>query len=245
MILCTAVIKGGTGKTTTAAALAQAARMKKKKVLAVDLDAQANLSDYLAGDSVKAGSYDLLHGADVADVIQQTAQGIDLIPASTDLATEKTSGGSAKRLEAALAPVVDKYDLIIIDTPPTIGELTFNALQASTALLIPLYTDPSSLKGLVYIADVARQMRERSAKKLSYIAAMLTQYRAHANINQLFRDKIKEAAKQIGADYLGEIRDGVAIKEAQAMRRNLFEYAPKAKPTEDYMSLYQKLMRRK
>lgn len=245
MIISTAIIKGGTGKTTTAAALAQAARHKKKKVLAIDFDPQGNLTTFLDGDGadVEGNAYNLLHGADVESVIYTTPQGIDLITSSTDLATEKTTSGSAKRLEEALAPVVGRYDFIIIDTPPTMGELTFNALQTSTALLIPLDADTASIKGLYFIADVAAQMRQRSAKNLSYIGVLLTRYRGRANINQFLRDATEEAAGKIGAEYLGEIRDGVAVREAQSMRKNLFDYAPKAKPTQDYMNIYKKIIK--
>ena len=122
-IITAAIIKGGTGKTTTAAALAQAARFRKKKVLAVDIDPQANLTAFLAGDDEHAGSYDILHGEDVKQAIQTTPQGIDLLAACPDLAAEKTSGGSAKRLEKALLPVKEKYDYIFIDAAP-IGIVT-------------------------------------------------------------------------------------------------------------------------
>ena len=147
-IITAAVIKGGTGKTTTAAALAQAAAAAGKKVLAIDLDPQANLSFFIGADQNAPGSYQLLHGAEAAQLIQDTEQGIQAIAASPDLATERTTPASAKRLQEAIEPVKKDYDLIIIDTPPQMGELTFNALQASTGLIIPLETDNSSLQGL-------------------------------------------------------------------------------------------------
>lgn len=237
-IITAAVIKGGTGKTSTAAAFAQAAHSNKKRVLAVDLDPQGNLTAFLAGDEAHAGSYELLHGADVADVIQQTRQGIDLIAGRADLATEKTAAGSARRLDKAIEPLKEKYDFIIIDTPPFIGELTYNAIQTSTGLLIPLDADTASIKGLYYIADVAKAMQERGAKDLSFIGVLLTRYRGRANINQFIRAKITIAAEKIGAAYLGEIRDGIAIREAQAMSKDLFSYAPKSNPAQDYMKLY-------
>jgi chromosome partitioning protein len=86
-------------------------------------------------------------------------------------------------------------------------------------------------------------MRQRSAKNLSYIGVLLTRYRGRANINQFLRDATEEAAGKIGAEYLGEIRDGVAVREAQSMRKNLFDYAPKAKPTLDYMTIYKKIIK--
>ena len=244
MIITAAVIKGGTGKTTTAAALAQAAHAKKKKVLAIDLDPQGNLTSFLGADGEHSGSYDLLHG-DGADVVQETAQGIDVISASEDLAAEKTVGGSARRLEKGLAPIIGNYDYIFIDTPPQMGELTFNALQASDGLLIPLEADTSSINGLYQITDIFDQMKQRSAERLSILGVLLTRYRGNAKINQYIKNAIAEAAADVKAPYLGEIRDGIAIREAQAMRKSLFEYAPKSKPAEDYMKLFDKIKRRK
>ena len=242
-VITAAVIKGGTGKTTTAAAFAQAARADKKKVLGIDLDPQGNLTAFLKGDEARAGSYALLHGADVSTVIQTTAQGLDIIPANADLATERTTAGSAKRLYDAIAPIKERYDFIIIDTPPSMGELTFNAIQASTALLIPLDADTASIKGLYQIADIAARMKERRATDLSFIGVLLTRYRARANINQFLREKIEEAAGKISAEYMGEIRDGIAIREAQAMSEDLFEYAPKSNPAQDYMKLYKEYIK--
>ena len=125
MIYTIATQKGGTGKTTTAAALAQAAAYKGKSCLAIDLDPQANLTYCLAADETQPGSYDLLHGAAASQVTQTTAQSIDVISASPDLQTETSSRGSARRLQKALAPLKDQYDVIIIDTPATAGELQY------------------------------------------------------------------------------------------------------------------------
>ena len=244
-IITTAIIKGGTGKTTTTTALAQAAHQKKKKVLAVDLDPQGNLTEFLDGKGDRPGSYDLLHGADVAETIQTTSQGIDLAAACPDLAAEKTTGGSAKRLEKALLPLKESYDYIFIDTPPQMGELTFNALQTSDGILIPLEADMSSVNGLYQLADIADQMKERSAASLSIWGIILTRYRSLAKINQHIRKEIMGAAEDLGAPYLGEIREGIAAKEAQALRKNLFIYAPKSNPAQDYMRLFEQIKRRK
>ena len=244
-IITTAIIKGGTGKTTTAAALAQAAKERGFRVLAIDLDAQGNLSDYLDGDTDKAGSYEALHGAgNIAELIQTTPQGIDLLSACADLSTEKTSAGSAKRLQNAIEPIKGNYDFIFIDTPPSMSELTFNALQASTALLIPLDADTASIKGLYQVADIAGQMKERSAKDLSFIGVLITRYRGRANVNQFLRDAIAEAAEKIGAAYLGEIRDGIAVRESQAMRKDLYKYAGKSNPAKDYMDLFETIKKK-
>ncbi len=243
-IITTAVIKGGTGKTTTAAALAQAAAAAGRKVLAIDLDPQANLSLFIGADQNKGGSYELLRGEDPAQLIQQTAQGIAAISASPNLAAEKTTPGSATRLQEALKPIKESFDYIFIDTPPQIGELTFNALQASTGLLIPLETDNSSLQGLYQITDIAHQMQKRN-KDLQIIGVILTRYDSRPKLNRYLQTVIAEKGQEIGAPFLLGIRPGIAIREAQAMRQSLFEYAPKSNPAADYKTLFEMLENKK
>ena len=167
-ILTVAAIKGGTGKTTTSAALAQAAAKQGERVLCIDLDAQANLTRRIGADPTEAGAFELLHGTPAAELIQNTEQGIDIITASTDLIDETTSKGSIVRLQEAIAPIVRKYDIIIIDTPPSITETTYNALQAANFVLIPLEADADSLQGMYQIIDLAGLIR-KSNKKLREI----------------------------------------------------------------------------
>ena len=150
--------KGGTAKSTTAAALAQAAAHRGRRTLAIDLDPQGNLSFFLAADVTRAGAFEVLEGQPAAEAIQPAAGGADVIPASWNLQTISSSRGSARRLRAALEPIRAGYDLIIIDTPPTAGELQYNALMAATDLLIPLQADIVGLQGLYQMTDTARQI---------------------------------------------------------------------------------------
>lgn len=239
-VITVAVIKGGTGKTTTAAALAQAAAQDGKRTLAIDLDPQANLTFALGADQNKPGAYELITGADPAQLIQHTAQGIDTISASPDLATLTTRAGSAKRLQKALEPLKNSYDLIFIDTPPQMGEPTYNALQASTGLLIPLESDSNSLQGLYQIADIASQMQS-SNPALSLKGVLLTRYDNRPKLNRYLRDTISTTAAALNAPYLGEIRHGIAAREAAAMQQSLYEYAPHSKPAQDYKKIYEKI----
>jgi chromosome partitioning protein len=240
-ILTAAVIKGGTAKTTTCAALAQAAAADGRKALAIDLDPQGNLSFALGADLNQPGAYDLLHGADPAQLIQTTAQGVDVIPAAPDLATERTTPGSAKRLQAALQPLQGRYDLIVIDTPPTAGELQYNALQAATGLLIPLEADTYSLQGLYQICDMAHQIQE-SNPALEILGTILTRYNNRPRISRFMAETIAQRGEEIGSPLLGTIRAGVAVVEAAALQVSLFDYAPKSNPAKDYAALYHRIM---
>ncbi len=233
-----AVIKGGTGKTTTAAALAQAATIAGKKVLAIDLDPQANFTFFIGADQKCPGSYQLLHGTRAIQLIQHTKQGIEVIAASPDLATEKTTPASAKRLQEAIEPIKRNFDLIIIDTPPQIGELTFNALQTSTNLIIPLEADNSSLQGLYQITDIAHQM-QRGNPALTITGTILTRYDTRPKLNRYLQQVIAEKGQEIGAPFLMGIRASIAVREAQAMQQSLFDYAPRSKPAQDYKRLYE------
>ena len=145
---------------------------------------------------------------------------IDLDPQgnfSFFIGADQTAPGSAKRLQRALEPLKKKYDLVFIDTPPQMGELTFNALQASTGLIIPLETDHGSLQGLFRIVDIAHQMQRHNAG-LTIYGVILTRYDNRPRLNRYLRDAIRDQGEDIGAPLLMEIRAGIAVKEAQAMQ---------------------------
>lgn len=243
-VLTIAVQKGGTGKTTTAAALSYAAVKDHKKVLAIDLDTQGNLSYSLnmrTGSNV-AGSYDLLAGMNPDEIIQHLRNGLDAIPANWQLSTMKAETGSARHLQTAIEPLKRLYDVIIIDTPPTAGTLQYNALQAATGLIIPLKSDVFSVQSLYQIVDTARQFQD-SNPLLSIKGIVLTQYSKRSIIDRQMGKKISDAAAEYGLQIIGRIRQGVAVKEATALQENLYQYAPKSKPAADYWQLYRKLFK--
>jgi chromosome partitioning protein len=157
---------------------------------------------------------------------------------------ERTTPASGKRLSAALEPLKKGYDLVFVDTPPTIGELLFNALYASTGLLIPLETDNNSLQGLYQIVDLARHIQETNTA-LEILGTVITRYDPRTKLNRYLRDAIQSEGENIGVPLLAEIRMGIAIREAQAMRLSLYDYAPRSKPAQDYRQLYDKITAQK
>lgn len=239
-IFTVAIQKGGTGKTTTAAVLAQAAAFRGRRVLAIDLDPQGNLSFALAAIPGGGNSYDLLTGEPPESLIQTTRQGLDVIPAARDLSTIITGKGSARRLQMAIKPLKEEYDLIIIDTPPTAGELQYNALQASTGLIIPLQADIYNVQSLYQITDTARQIQE-SNPELSITGIVITQYDGRSTISRQMKEAVTEKAAAMNVPCLGTTRAAVAVKEAAALQQSLFEYAPKCKPAADYLAIYDSL----
>ena len=240
-IFTAAIVKGGTGKTTTCAALAQAAAAEGKTVLAVDLDPQASFTTAINGNPNRPGSYALLSGTDAAETIQQTPQGIYCICGNSDLAGIQTKPGSSSRLRERLEPVKNDFDIVVIDTPPTMGELQNNALQAATDLIIPLEADPDSLQGLYQIADIAGHI-QKSNKALRIAGIVLTRYDARPKLNRYYKDAITQKAQEVGITFLAAIRQSIAVKEARATRQSLYDYAPDSNAAKDYMTLYKILI---
>ena len=239
-IYAIAAIKGGTAKTTTAAALAQAGAAEGRRVLAVDMDPQASLTTALAGDPNRAGTYSLLTGTDPAECIQKTPQGVYVIAGGLDLSAIHTRPGSGRRLQEALEAAAGGTDFTVIDTPPTAGELQNNALQAATDLIIPVEADPDSLQGLYQIIDIANHMQQiNPALKLTGV--VVTRYDSRPKLNKYYLQIITQKAQEVSLPILGVIRQGIAVKEARATRQNLYTYAPESKPAQDYRALYEKL----
>ena len=240
MILTIAIQKGGVGKTTTAAALTQAAAFRGQKVLAVDLDPQAQLSFTLAADTDRPGSLELLQGAPPDSLIQATGSGADVIAGSWSLSTMEGGRGAARRLQKALTPIKAYYDCIIIDTPPTPGILMYNALQAATGLLIPLQADVYNIQGLYQVLDTAEQI-SGSNPALDIKGIILTQYDGRTTLSRQMLKAIRDGVEAAGLPFLGTIRQAIAVKEAAALQVSLFDYAPRSNPAQDYMELFEKL----
>lgn len=221
--------KGGTGKTTTAAALAVEAGADGKRVLLVDLDPQGNLTG-TTGAEKDGGSYALITGGKLE---AYNLPVYDVAAASPALQTITTNTGSAQRLKKGLAKVARSYDLAIIDTPPTPGELMYNAILAADKIIIPCRADVYSLDGLEAMKEMIYQL---GADKAS-VYVMCTQT-TRGNIQDIMQGKIQGYAAGSGWHYLGEVRNGVAVQEAAALKRDLKSYAPKSKPAQDYKAIY-------
>lgn len=233
-IITTILQKGGVTKTSTAAALAQAAVYKGLRVLAVDMDSQANLSYALAANTESCDALALLDGAPARELIQTTPQNIDVIASNMNLATITSGRGSARRLAKALDPIRDGYDLVLIDTPTAPGELVYNALQAATGALIPCCTDAYNMQSIYQTNLLIREFM-KSNPALAVTGLLLTRYSTRTNFAKDVREMIKRQAEQLDVPYLGEVREGSAIQKAAFLRRSLFEYDKRSNPARDYL----------
>ena len=230
--------KGGVGKTTTAHHLAVGLSLKGYKVLSVDLDAQGNLSFASGACTGGASSLGLLTGdVSALDAIQKTAHG-DTIPSSRSLAGADafiTDTGKEYRLREALESVSDLYDYCVIDTPPALGILTVNALTACAGVIIPVQADIYSLQGVEQLCETMKPVKRYCNPDLTVDGLLLTRYSPRSVLGREIAVLADQIARKIGTRlYNATIRDAVAVKEAQINQQSLYDYAPKAKVTQDY-----------
>lgn len=239
--------KGGVGKSTTAQALAEGLRCRGFSVLTVDTDPQGNLSFSMGADiSDEALTiYDVLKGRCKAEeAIQHTEQG-DVIAANVLLAgaeLEFTQTGREYRLRRALEKVADRYDYIVIDTPPSLGLLTANAYTAADRLIVPMVADIFSLQGIYQLRDAVDQIREYCNPEIRIDGLLVTKYSSRANVRRGMKGEIEALAEEIGCKLYGPIREAAAVLEAQASQQGLRQYAAGAKVAADYAAFVDKFL---
>ena len=236
--------KGGVGKTTTAAELGAGLIREGAKVLFVDLDPQGNLTFALDGQNARFDVMQVLTGQqNAAASIISTGAG-DLIAANKNLLgadTQITEVGKEYKLKEALESLKG-YDYIIIDTPPTAGILTVNALTASDTTVIPVQADIFSLQGLQQLYNTILVIRRYCNKDLTVSGLVLTRYNGRAVLSKDIAAALEQTAAQFETRLFNtKIRECTAIKEAQAMKTSIFEYAPKSNGAADYKALLQEL----
>lgn len=240
--------KGGVAKTTTSGALSSGLSQRGYKVLAVDLDPQCNLSIGSGADilSMKSTLYDVFKGSASVKCLK-TGLGYDLITGGLTLAgadMEFTQTGREYMLREALETVRDTYDFCVIDTPPTLGILTVNALTASDSVIIPLTADLYSLQGLAQLNMLIDKVKRYSNRNLKIEGLLITRHDDRTNIGKALREQITQTAQKLGTQvFTKPIRNSVAVRESQLMQSDLFTEAPKANATQDYNAFIDELLK--
>lgn len=211
-------------------------------MLYVDTDPQCNLT-YILNCEHNPSLVDVLTGnATIKDATVQTKQG-DAVPASDMLGTAGIIKNS-RLLKKALATVKDKYDYIVIDTPPALSMLTINALMAATDLIIPAQADIFSLQGIGQLYETIKAVRNGGNRNLSIMGILLTRYNGRAILSRDMAKLLADTAKQIGTRvFPTPIREGVAIKEAEAVQQDIFSYNKRSNPAKDYMDLIEEIIK--
>jgi chromosome partitioning protein len=229
-IIALANQKGGVGKTTTTLNLGAALVERGRRVLLVDLDPQSNLTMGLGHNpyEMKYTAYQVLHNADRSAefALQSVSEGLDLIPATLDMAAAEIELVSRVARESllrkALHPLRERYDYILIDPPPSLGLFTMNALTAATEVIIPLQPQPYAMKGLVQLRKTITLIQRDVNPSLRIGGVLLTQMQRN-NLAATLEGKLRSTA--LGPlVYQTTIPQNVRLAESSASGKPIMEY---------------------
>ena len=241
--------KGGVGKTTTTVNLAAALRQKKKRVLAIDMDGQANLTES-CGLSIEEERtvYGAMKGEYPLPLVE-TAGGLTVAPSCLDLSAAESElinePGRELILTGLIARLPDgrKFDYILIDCPPSLGLLTLNALTVAHYLIIPVQAQFLAMRGMAKITNVVATVRERLNPALEIGGIVITQFDRRKTLNKSVAELVKDAF--CDKVFRTVIRDNVSLAEAPIKGKNIFEYNRNSNGAKDYMALAQEVLKLK
>ena len=243
--------KGGVGKTTTAANLGSALSERGQKVLLVDIDAQANLSAHFGcavdDQSEQLTMYDVLrHGAPIEKAVVQISPSLSIVPASLLLsAADLELGGVIGRellLRKALQSVIDSYDFIVIDCPPSLGLLSLNGLVAASRVVVPVQSEFLALHGVRQLLDTIDQVRSAYNPSLAVGGVLLCLHDARRRLARSVADTVREYFGDLVFETV--IRTNVALAEAPAQGSSIFQYDNRSSGAEDYSNLAEEILNR-
>ena len=237
--------KGGVAKTTTTLNLGVALAEQNLRVLLVDLDPQGNLtmSQGLNPDTIERSMFDVLvHRLPIQEVVHHAE--VDLAVSSIDLAGAELALssmiGRERALEKALAPVRDSYDYVLIDTPPSLGLLTINALVASSGVIVPVQCEYLSLRGLVQLENTLSMIRENLNPEVGIEGILPTMYDSRTLHSREAVEILQENFGDLVFDT--KIKKTVRYAEAPVKGTSVLKYEPSGSAAQAYRDLAKEVL---
>ena len=240
--------KGGVGKTTTAINVSSLLAAAEKKSLLVDIDPQSNSSSGLSITNQNPSIYEVLIGTEnISDVIIESYMPyLDLLPSNINLVGSEIEmvdmEGRERLLKNALNEIIDKYDYIIIDCPPSLGLLTLNALTASHSVLIPVQCEYFALEGLGQLLNTINIVKKHYNPDLAIEGVLLTMFDTRLRLSHQVAEEVRK--------YFGEkvyktvINRNVRIAESPSYGKPIILYDAISTGAKNYMALASELLER-
>ena len=241
--------KGGVGKTTTAISLGAYLAASGRKALVLDVDPQANATSSLGIDkyALTRSIYDvLIGGMPMEQVVTLTKRiGLDLVPSSPVLAGAEVElvsmKGRESRLREALAPLRERYDFILIDSPPSLGLLTVNALSAADGVIIPVQCEYLALEGLTQLLRTIELVRANLNPRLTIRGLLLTMYDTRTNLSRQVAEEVRSHFDNLVFRTI--VPRSVRLSEAPSYGETILSYAPTSQGALAYQALTTELLK--
>ena len=235
--------KGGVGKTTTTVNLGAALAFQGKKVLIIDMNSQGNATSGLGIEraDVKQSVYEVLvDQIEAAGAILPTSrENLWILPSTLQLAGAEielaTADHRESRLKQAIEPIKDDYDYILVDCPPSLGQLSLNAFTASDTILIPVQCEYYALEGLSQLLNTIRLVQRTYNKNFRIEGVLLTMLDARTNLGYEVVEEVRKYFQE--KVYQTIITRNVRLSEAPSYGQSVIDYDPKSRGAEMYMDL--------
>lgn len=233
--------KGGVGKTTTVVNLGAYLGSFGARVLLVDCDPQANTTSGVGASVESGGVYDVLtNGVAARDrIVKSDTRGVDLLPSTADLAGAEIELLDADDrtgvLKTAIEPLESAYSYILLDCPPSLGLLTFNALVAADAVIVPVQCEYLALEGLARLISTLERVRQQSNPRLQIFGLLMTMYDSRTSLSQQVTAEVKDHYPNLIFDTV--IPRSVRLSEAPSFGKPILSYDPHSRGAEAYAQL--------